>query len=470
MMSEKQPPCSAAEHQISGSAEGRYGLKSSAFVGFLLTQFLGAFNDNYFKQMVLLMCVGMMTATGKDRQPLALAAFALPFVLLSGFGGFLSDRFSRQRVIVGCKIGEMAIMSMALLVLLLPGISEETELLLLILVLALMGAHSAIFGPSKYGSLPELFRPDVLLPVNGAVQMTTFLAIIFGMVAAGIALDQMNRSMWMGSLIAIGIAAVGTLTALLIPRQPPAQPQLQLSLKSFGVPADVWKLLVSDRRLSQAIFIASLFWFIGGVAQPAVNSLGRNAFHLSDTRTSVLASGIGIGIAAGCILVGLVAGNRARFWVTGGAWGITVSLLCISVAGSGILGKPEAGAMNESILQSLLGASGIEWLMRGLMVLLGLSAGIFVVPIQVFIQQCPPPSQKGRVLGVQNLFNWIGILLSAVFLALMNAAISLFWGATAIGEKQYLIFLVMSFVMMPVAFRYRVGEAVSAAQPAGAAE
>ena len=197
---------------------------SVAFWSFLLTQFLGAFNDNYFKQMVLLTCVSQVAkAEGEsapDRQPLALAAFAIPFILLSGLGGFLSDRCAKQRVIVGCKIAEVGIMGVGLMVLLIDGLTADAQLLSLIGVLLLMGAHSAIFAPSKYGVLPELFREEQLLPVNGAVQMTTFLAIIFGTAGAGIALDQIQRSMWIGSLIAMGIAVLGTAASLMIPRTP----------------------------------------------------------------------------------------------------------------------------------------------------------------------------------------------------------------------------------------------------------
>ena len=156
----------------------------------MLFRSLGAFNDNYFKQMVLLTCIGASAATlqSADKQTsvpwteIAMAAFALPFVLFSGLGGFLSDRISKTTVIISCKAAEIGIVGIGLAVLLVPSLSTTTTLSALIFVLALMGTHSAVFSPSKYGVLPELFRADCLLPVNGAVQMTTFLAIIFGTV------------------------------------------------------------------------------------------------------------------------------------------------------------------------------------------------------------------------------------------------------------------------------------------------
>ncbi|MFN7682558.1 MAG: hypothetical protein ACK5TG_16970, partial [Planctomyces sp.] len=191
------------------TASGHYTLRSTAFWSFLCTQFLGAFNDNYFKQMVLLTCVGAgavaaqnsavaadPTVPGLPWKEIAMAAFALPFVLFSGLGGFLSDRLSKTSVIAGCKLAEIGIVGIGLAILLIPGLSTAAQLSALIFVLALMGTHSAIFSPSKYGVLPELFRADCLLPVNGAVQMTTFLAIIFGTVCAGIALDLIRSQLW----------------------------------------------------------------------------------------------------------------------------------------------------------------------------------------------------------------------------------------------------------------------------------
>ncbi|MFM8724083.1 MAG: MFS transporter, partial [Planctomycetaceae bacterium] len=132
-----------------------------------------------------------------------------------------------------------------------------------IFVLALMGTHSAIFSPSKYGVLPEMFRSDCLLPVNGAVQMTTFLAIIFGTVCAGIALDLIRSQLWISSAIALLIAAVGTASSLFIPRIPAADPQLKLRLENLALPRSVLTVLFHDRHLLQAVLVYSLFWFLG---------------------------------------------------------------------------------------------------------------------------------------------------------------------------------------------------------------
>ena len=454
------------------------------FWGLLATQFLGAFNDNYFKQMVLLKCSEMSRSTGVDLQPMAMAAFALPFVLLSGLGGFLSDRYSKRTVVVLCKVLEIIVMAAALQVLLLKNVGPVSQLKLLILVLAFMGAQSAFFGPSKYGILPELFSSRQLLPVNGAIQMTTFLAIIFGMAGAGIALDLLNDSLWFCSMVAVGIAVIGTGTSFLVRPTPVARPGLPLEVGNLFIPADVRQLFGNHSRLTRAILVMMMFWFIGGVTQPAVNNLGEHVFHMSKTRTSLMAASIGVGIAIGCVVSGFInvgSGDGHR-WTTRGSYMLVGSLLFIAILATGRLGNPvqtagttstppvnseavidgfgEASVTAEDvpdagIWQSFLQTNLIEWILRGSMLLLGISAGVFVVPIQVYIQEAPPAELKGRMIGAMNLITWIGILLSAVFLYLVNLTTGLLTGGTGL-EHQSIVFLILAVIMLPIAVLYRL--------------
>lgn len=465
--SESTPPDSSATPQQSTIEPGATSLISNpVFAGVVITQFLGAFNDNYFKQMLLLKCVEFERVTaeqfgkGIDLQPWAMVAFALPFVLLSGMGGYVSDRYSRQRVIVWCKVGEIGVMVCALLVLLMTDISTRTQLMLLIGVLALMGGQSALFGPSKYGILPELFSRKLLLPVNGTVQMTTFLAIIFGMALAGIALDVLDDSLWYASVVAVIIAIAGTLTSLLIRRTDAPHPDLPMRLEMLYVPRETWRLILADPMLRNCLIMAMLFWFIGGVAQPAVNSLGELAFSLSKTRTSLLAASIGVGIALGCIVAGTMnrkPGDGSR-WVQIGGWLIVVSLALITALASGRFGSPVPSSEQESIAAAILQADSIEWMLRGGMFFLGFSAGLFVIPIQVYIQEAPPTEQKGRVIGALNLLSWIAIVASAVFVGVASKVADAFATADAPYSRRYLIFAALALVMLPGAILFRLRE------------
>lgn len=448
--------------QLGGTANvGKgYSIGSLVFVGIVATQFLGAFNDNYFKQMVLLKCVELARTSDQGLQPLALAAFALPFCLLSGLGGFLSDRLSKRTVIVACKVAEIFIMGMAVWVLWPGAYQGAAQLKLLIFVLGLMGAQSAIFGPSKYGILPEIFQRKALLPVNGAVQTTTFLAIIFGMAIAGIAMDRLSDALWICSAIAVVIAVAGTLTSLLICPSEIAEPKLQLQPGNLFIPQDIRQFLKAHPDMVKAILVMTMFWFIGGVAQPAVNNLGEKVLQLSKTRTSLLAAAIGVGIAFGCVVAGFAnrgkSSNGAR-WTNRGSWMIVVSLIWIAILGSGILGHPVQSLQleQESLGSSLFIANQNEWALRAAMFLLGVSAGVFVIPVQVFVQQTPPAELKGRMIGALNFMTWMGILVSAGFLFAMNKVLAAIW-ADESQQLQYLTFAALAVFMLPVAMLYRL--------------
>jgi len=445
----------------------RHTVGGKAFFSFLTAQFLGAFNDNYFKQLVLLVCVAASVApsggqSGLPWKELAMAAFALPFVLFSGAGGYLSDRCSKRTVIVGCKVAEIGIVSTGLGLLLMPGLSAVVQLSALVAMLALMGTHSAIFSPSKYGILPELFREDQLRPVNGAVQMTTFLAIIFGMVAAGIALDEIGGRLWIGSLLALIPAVLGTVTAALIPPVPAAEPSLRFRAENLFLPGSVAEILWSSRDLRAAIAVSALFWFLGGVTQMAVTTLGEQTLQLSSTRSSLLAAGMGIGIAGGCVVAGFLGRpGSGGGWTVAGAWLLVLSLSLVALLGSGLLGRPASSGIEgsaESILRRLLSADGLEWALRTSMVLLGFAAGIFVVPVQVYLQQAPPAEMKGRLLGVQNLATWIGILCSAAWSWAVGSVLRRVGGSNGDLRLQWVMFLTLAAMLVPVALFYRLPE------------
>lgn len=457
-MSQRTPAQSLVVGTV--DSDSSYSIGSLVFFGIVATQFLGAFNDNYFKQMVLLKCVELARTSDQGLQPLALAAFALPFCLLSGLGGFFSDRLSKRTVIVACKVAEIAIMAMAVWVFWPGGYEGATQLKLLIFVLGLMGAQSAIFGPSKYGILPEIFSPKALLPVNGAVQTTTFLAIIFGMAIAGIAMDRLTDALWICSAIAVGIAVAGTLTSLLICPTAVAEPELRMQPGNLFVPKDIRTFLKAHPDMIKAILVMMMFWFIGGVAQPAVNNLGEKVLLLSKTRTSLLAAAIGVGIASGCVIAGFAnrgkSSNGAR-WTNRGSWMLFLSLIWIAILGSGQLGRPVESihSAGESLVSSLFVANQSEWALRVAMFLLGVSAGVFVIPVQVFVQQTPPAELKGRMIGAMNFMTWMGILASAGFLFAMNKLLAAIWGADS-QQLQYLTFAALAIFMLPVALLYRL--------------
>ena len=411
----------------------------SSFHAFVATQFLGAFNDNLYKQFVLLLFVKVPTADGgtTDLQWLALALFSLPFILFSGLGGFLSDRHRKWSVILACKIAEVAIMCGAVFLFSRYSAVGLTPLVVagLSALLFLMGTHSAFFGPSKYGALPEFFSLRNLPAVNGIVLMTTFLAIIFGSVVPGLVLDQWRDRLGYAGFMCVAVAVTGVGTALLLRRLPARSPGLPFSWDMLVVPRDMWQLLRQDAPLRRALTASTIFWLAAAIVQPSVNALGKLQLEQNNSRTSLLVMIISVGIAIGSVVAGTVGGTRFRSYVPrAGAWGMVITLLAM--------------AMPWGPQQHSLGYTGS----LVMLCLLGVATGLFAVPLNVFLQSRPPDGLKGRTIATQNLLNWVGIFVAAGLYEVGRLVLD------ASGWPGNGLFAFTALLMAPIALRYRTGE------------
>src|SRR5664279_5227626 len=236
------------------------------FWSLIITQFEGAFNDNALKMVVTFVGLNMALSKGLHDAlvPLTAALFSLPFLLFSMFGGFLADRFSKRTISIGVKVLEILIMTFATLGLLLRSLP------LGLASIFLMGLHSAIFGPSKYGLLPELLPERRLSWGNGILELGTFLGIIIGM-AGGAVLYKIfvGRQAWSGTVL-IGLAAVGLVFSLGISKIPAANPHKKFQVNFLG---DLWHQIKEMRR-DHILWLACVgntyFWFIGQLLQQSV--------------------------------------------------------------------------------------------------------------------------------------------------------------------------------------------------------
>jgi len=412
-------------------------MKDWSFIGMVSTQFLGAFNDNLFKQLMLLLAIPI-AGVGLDKQGIATAIFSLPFILFSGYAGFLSDRHSKRPIIIMSKVAEIAVMLMGLL-----GFFffAQTGYSGLLVVLFLMGTQSAFFGPGKYGILPEMLRERDLPRANGIMVMTTFLAIIFGQVVAGLFKEKLIDSdapahlqaigLWKGSVVCVVIGIVGTIAPLWIRKVKAAQPGLKFQFDALTIPKESRELLKNDRLLLLALIGSSMFWLVGAMAPLAVNSLGKLQLELNDFWTSLMPASIGVGIAVGAVIAGRLSQGKADFRVARlGLWGIAITLLLMSIAPKG---------------NHFLGYGGSLITLGGL----GISAGMFAVPVQVFIQSRPPADQKGRMIAVMNLMNFTAMLIAGLLYQLFNQIVnSANWPRSA-------LFLLMAVLLVPLLILFR---------------
>ena len=407
------------------------------FWGMTTTQLLGAFNDNLFKQLVLLYCLTAVGEQGGDYQPIAFFLFSIPFVMGSGFSGFLADRLSKRTLIISCKFGEIAVMVAGVLAFGIGGLWAP------LLVLFLMGLQSTVFGPSKYGILPEMLRLRDLPSANGIIQMTTFVAVIFGGALAGLLKELVNEHQVVGLQWicwgCVGIAVVGTGVSFTVRRTPVAVPGLQFTSSMLcALDRPTRTLLRRNPLVVTVLLISSLFWFVGGTMHQLVNEFGLYQWKIGDAKTSLLLASIGVGIAFGCISATLLSRHRINFrLVNRGAWGMAGCLVGLWTIG---------WAAPDPVPVMWMWAAG------GVLLVLGFCAGIFVVPLQVFLQVSPTEDLKGRMMGTMNLINFCGIVASAIaFFALRSL-----WAA--IEAPISWTFPVLAMVMLPVAVLFRPPE------------
>lgn len=387
--------------------------RDASFWGITLTQFLGAFNDNVFKQALMLLFVAVPLGNGQtqDLQSLGTLVFSLPFILFSGYAGYLSDCFCKRRVIVLAKAAEVVIMAIGLITFLIyarTGMSV-TMAVIFSVVLFLMGAQSAFFGPGKYGILPELFRECDLPKANGLVLMTTFLAIILGGVLAGLLMESFPGKLWIIGLVCVAIAIVGTITAMMVRRTPISQPGLRFTISALGIPREMRLELAKDPPLAAAVWVSTIFWLTAAMVQMGVTSLGKVQLQVGDAKSALMVSLISIGIAIGSVLAGQI--SRGKFHtgvLKAGSVGLATTLALLALPGG-----------DHGHLLGYYGSLAV-------LLVMGIFTGMFAVPLQVFMQMRPPAALKGRMIATQNLLNWIGIVGSAIFYAIAMVIINRF--------------------------------------------
>lgn len=361
-------------------------------------QFLGAFNDNVSKQLAMLVC---LQETTKDQQALATAVFAVPFLLFSGTAGYFADRLSKSWIVQTCKIAEIGIQTAGLALAIIVASSGGSLTTAMLIVLFLMGAHSAFFGPPKYGVLPEMLPKETLPKANGVFLATTFLAIIFGWVVAGGLLDLPGRlSLRVAAACSAGVvfAFIGWWASLYLRPTLPAQPTLRFSPKQITVDPATWSIVGKDRLLLGVLLANGTFFLCGGVMHPAVNAFGIQQLNASSWVASALLACVAFGIAAGCAVAGKWCGSKANLGVSKAGASIIVICLELLSATPSVLPKP----IEFWIAISALLLFGV-----------GIGAGLLAVPLQVVLQTRPPAEHRGRVLAALSCFNWIGVIISA---------------------------------------------------------
>ncbi len=352
------------------------------FWSLVFTQFQGAFNENGLKNLVVFLILGM--AMGKaDRDRLVLVVgtlFSVPFILFSMTGGFFADRFSKRSVTIGTKFFEIAVMILAISALSFQNLNLEMA------AVFLASTQAALFGPSKYGLLPELLPEPKLSWGNGVLELGTFLAVIAGGVSGAFLADVFQGHQGWSGAIFLGLSVVGLISSLGIAKVPAADPAKRFRANPIG---DLWvqmRLIRKDRVLWLAVLGNTYFWFLGALLTANIVFYGSDVLHISSTRTGILQAAVAIGIGLGSLAAGYLSGGKVEY------------------------GLIPLGSVGMTVFGVLLSGRNLSFAyVLALLAALGFSAGFFAVPVNALIQHRPDEKDKGGVIAAANLLSFVGI-------------------------------------------------------------
>ena len=391
------------------------------FWSLIATQFQGAFNENGLKNLVIFLILAMpLKSEEKDSKVLLVGAlFSGPFILFSMTGGYLADRFSKRNVTIGTKVFEIAVMLLAILAL------AQENLHLAMAAVFLASTQAALFGPSKYGLLPEVLPESQLSWGNGILELGTFLAIIAGSLAGASLSDAFRGRQGISGLIFLACSVVGLVTSYSITRVPAADSARKFNPNFLG---DLWTqgtLIRRDRVLWLAVLGNTYFWFLGALLQFNIIFYGKSVLQISDTKNGLLQAAVAVGIGVGSFAAGYLSGGKIEY------------------------GLIPLGAMGMTVFGFFLSGHGLPFLTVFLLLAaLGFAAGFFVVPINALIQHRPEQEKKGGVIGAANLLSFVGIGFASVIyyaathLAHLGPAAIFFWASAAtLAATGYVLYL-----------------------------
>ncbi|WP_286221258.1 MFS transporter [Marinobacter apostichopi] len=373
------------------------------FLPFYLTQFSGAFNDNLYKNALLLLITfsagGLMGLSVNVVVNLAAFLFILPFFLFSGIAGQLADNYEKARIIRTVKLAEIVIMTLAAV-----GLWFGWYELLLVL-LFLMGTQSTFFGPVKYAILPQVLADDELVGGNGLVSMGTFVAILLGTIVAGLLMGYDLAA----KLTAVAVLVMAVLGYVAARQVPPTGDRSEARSVPLRPVQETWQLMViaAERpRVLLAVLAISWFWFLGAAYLTQFPNFARTSLLGDETVVTLLLSTFIVGISAGAMLCERLTRHRISLVpVPWGALGLT------------LLGVDLFFAVPESPMQS-------TWLtllsdpvyLRVLFDLVGIGVcgGLFIVPLYAFIQHETPDHKRARIIAALNVINALFMVVSAL--------------------------------------------------------
>ena len=407
-------------------------LGTRRFLPFFVTQLLGAFNDNVFKQSLILAILYKLSLAADPALLVNICAllFILPFFLFSALGGQFGEKFAKDALIRAIKLAEIVIMAI--------GATGFLLNLLPLMFLALfgMGVHSALFGPVKYSILPQALRDDELVGGNALVEMGTFLAILGGTIGAGVLMSSDGYARWVGAAV-VSVAVLGYLSSRGIPRVAAALPGLELDWNIFRQSWRILRMGLGQRpSVSRSLVGNSWFWFLGAVYLTQIPTYAKSLLYGDEGVVTLILTVFSVGIALGSALCEKLSGHKVEIGlVPFGSFGLSLFGILLWWHSGGF---PQA-AEPHTWLQVL----GVPqaWLILGDVLGLGVFGGFYIVPLYALIQSRTREDERARVIAANNILNALLMVLSAIVSILL---------LTVAGLSIPQLFLVVSLMNIAV--------------------
>lgn len=399
-------------------------IKSRRFLPLLITQFLGALNDNLFKNALLTLVMLKMTAQSDVLSNVIAGLFILPFFIFSAWAGELADKFARDKIARLLKIAEIFLMCGAAIAYYLNSV------VFLVVLIALMGAQSAFFGPVKYALLPQQLKPEELITGNAYIEATTYTAILAGLILGTLLPAEISI------FVLISLSVCGYFSARFILPAPAPRPDSALNRNLFGSIYANYRFLKKHRPIFQSILGASWFWIIGAFAAVQIYPLCGKILSAGNGTATLFLVLFSLGVAVGSYFCNkLLRGTINMVYVPLSAIGMSVCLL-----GLWALSRSYPTPDHLLSFREFLAAPHAFGFIFCLF-MLAFFGGLYVIPLNAFMQNRAPKAYTATVIAGNNIFNALGMAGVSVLAVIL----------LKLGFSLPQLFLIMGLISLIVA-------------------
>ena len=390
-------------------------IRSRRFVPLFWTQFLNAFNDNVYKNaLVILIIFQGDRLYGIDTNilvTLCAGFFILPYFLFSATAGQLADKYEKSSLMQRIKLAEIFIMGVAVV-----GFYSN-NIILLIILLFMLGTQAAMFSPLKYGILPQHLTEHELIGGNGLINMGTFLAILLGTILGGVLISIPDYGATIVSVLIIILAILGYTASLFIL---PAQPSEATLKIRWNIAIETWKMIrcgMEKRSVFIAILAMSWFWFVGATYLSQMPAYAKYVLGGNNEVVTLLLTMFSVGIGTGSVWCEQLSKGKIELGIVPiGALGITVFAIGVYFASQPFIAAHlPAGA--QGVWQFLAMSGSAQVLIY--LVLIGFFGGIYIVPLNAMIQHRSNPLYRARIIAANNILNALMMVASSVATIMM---------------------------------------------------